>query len=445
MIDLDRQLRDVAEYLNVLVADVEVDEAIDRAGQVPVVPPEPRRYKPQFRRWSAAIAGLVVVLVAVGLVILATRGEDSGPAVTPSSTLPSELPSIFGLPAEAPPAFRARIRVTLEDPLEELDPNSPEYDEDRQFFTEELEGLPVLLGVDEFDGILELEYGGPSSGFRLLVPAAEPGAGAQAVSDGSHVALSLVGEGTHYQTFPESLEFAWKDWVSTCQRGLPERLADGVVAGRIAAHVRCATITTTWDLWVDPDTLVVLRVVGDGYFNVLEDFVPFPIASYQMESIDYQPVFAADAFAVELPDSFGEETDPLPNLVVGRIAPTLTGTYLAGGDFDLVDQRGRRTGVLWWATWCPPCLEALQDLQRVAVEGGHDVDYVTVIFRDDADLARSMMTEAGITLPAVEPANEWVDLIPFTFLIDADGRVKSKTAGFDAKDDIGRILDEAGW
>src|SRR5207253_8825762 len=79
-------------------------------------------------------------------------------------------------------------------------------------------------------------------------------------------------------------------------------LPDAIVAGQAARHIRCGDeLAGFWELWVDRETGVVLKVKGT-LGN--DDFHPFATTSeggFIVTSIDYSPSFAPGTFRAAPP------------------------------------------------------------------------------------------------------------------------------------------------
>jgi thiol-disulfide isomerase/thioredoxin len=136
----------------------------------------------------------------------------------------------------------------------------------------------------------------------------------------------------------------------------------------------------------------------------------------------------------------------------GAAVPKLAGRFLAGGEFTLADLEGSRVVLLFWASWCEPCLDALDELAVVANERP-EITFVTVLVQDPPEDALAVMAEGQINLPIVipdgwsipPPAEQWVHGVPLLVLVETDGTVTAYQRGFGPLDVLQGILEDAGW
>lgn len=113
---------------------------------------------------------------------------------------------------------------------------------------------------------------------------------------------------------------------------------------------------------------------------------------------------------------------------------------LGGTPQQLSELRGQPLLINFWATWCTPCireLPLLQSLHDSRHQGGLQV--LLIAQEDDPQLVQSFLSEHSISLPS------WIDppssgdasralgnlrnVLPFSVLLDADGRVLKRRAG----------------
>lgn len=130
--------------------------------------------------------------------------------------------------------------------------------------------------------------------------------------------------------------------------------------------------------------------------------------------------------------------------------PRGNGTFKEPGGF-LYDSTGRAatlgprlapvTLVHFWATWCPPCIEEIPALQRLARDlgGRHDFAIVMVAVSDSADKVRSFLgpgaADSVLFDPKWEVANRYgTNKLPESYLI-VGGQVVRKFVGMTNWDD----------
>ncbi len=123
--------------------------------------------------------------------------------------------------------------------------------------------------------------------------------------------------------------------------------------------------------------------------------------------------------------------------LIGHLAPTVQGTTLDGGTFDLADQRGRWVVVNFFATWCIPCIEEHPELDAFheAHREAGDASVVSVLFDDEAADARQVFAERGGDWPVVIDPEGAISVaygvarVPESFLVAPDGTVVQRLVG----------------
>ncbi len=126
----------------------------------------------------------------------------------------------------------------------------------------------------------------------------------------------------------------------------------------------------------------------------------------------------------------------------GELIPVLELANLDGGRMELPSAHaGRPQLINLWASWCGPCIEEMPELDRFARQQGTDGVQVVGIALDDADAVQAFLKKVPVGYPilidAAGPADAGVQLgnvkgvLPFTVLVDAEGRlVKQKIGPF---------------
>lgn len=121
----------------------------------------------------------------------------------------------------------------------------------------------------------------------------------------------------------------------------------------------------------------------------------------------------------------------------GTPTPAIRVTTLSGETLDLAALQGRLVVLDFWATWCPPCVKVIPNLNRLAKEWGKDVVVVGISDEERDDVERFLRDHpvdypvvAGLsddTLP--EPFSR-VSSLPTIFFIGRDGVIRSVLVGY---------------
>ena len=123
-----------------------------------------------------------------------------------------------------------------------------------------------------------------------------------------------------------------------------------------------------------------------------------------------------------------------------------------GAPQPLAQWRGRALVVNFWATWCPPCVEEMPDLQKVRDEFREKGVEVIGVGIDSAAKIAAFRDKYRLTLPLLVAGAGGSDLyralgntsgvLPYTVLIDANGRVRERHVGQIKPDQLRRWLDQ---
>lgn len=135
----------------------------------------------------------------------------------------------------------------------------------------------------------------------------------------------------------------------------------------------------------------------------------------------------------------------LAALLVGIVAtaaedrpvfPQVSLTDLDGHVVQVRDYQGAIVLLNFWATWCGPCRVELPELQKLHGElGGKGLVVLAVAVDTPKEKVRPFMERLGVTIPAflADARTQQmlgIDRIPFSILLDREGKVVQVYAGF---------------
>ena len=132
--------------------------------------------------------------------------------------------------------------------------------------------------------------------------------------------------------------------------------------------------------------------------------------------------------------------------VFDRVYPGADGSPIA-----LAQWRGQMVVLNFWATWCAPCVDEMPELERVhrdyaargAVVVGVGVDNATAIraFRDNLKLTMPLLVAAVDGSQLARELGNPAAALPYTVLIDRDGRIVAARLGRIHEAELRRWLD----
>ena len=115
----------------------------------------------------------------------------------------------------------------------------------------------------------------------------------------------------------------------------------------------------------------------------------------------------------------------------GIRAPALELNDAHGRHFSLGDHRGRVTLVNFWATWCPPCVEEIPSLNRLAGRySDRSFAVVSIDFRESEQAIGEFASRVDIDFPVLLDRDGRTSLawkvfsFPSSFLIDRKGYIR---------------------
>ena len=128
--------------------------------------------------------------------------------------------------------------------------------------------------------------------------------------------------------------------------------------------------------------------------------------------------------------------DDWHNLAVGKPAPEINGVDLHGKVLKLSDYRGKVVALVFWATWCGPCMREIPR-EKALVERmkGRPFAMLGVDTETNPDAARKVIESQAITWPNWQDGEPGAGPIaklyhvqgyPTIYVIDAAGKIRSK-------------------
>lgn len=137
---------------------------------------------------------------------------------------------------------------------------------------------------------------------------------------------------------------------------------------------------------------------------------------------------------------------PAPTTVPATTAAYEANTPMAGAGFQMVDLQGNTVAfeslkgkVIFlniWATWCPPCVAEMPNIQSLYEKVGSDKIAFVMLSVDQAgvDKVKKFIDRKGFTFPVYMPAGQlpqefYSQAIPTTFIISPQGKIVARQEG----------------
>ncbi|HET6425891.1 MAG TPA: TlpA disulfide reductase family protein, partial [Planctomycetaceae bacterium] len=145
---------------------------------------------------------------------------------------------------------------------------------------------------------------------------------------------------------------------------------------------------------------------------------------------------------LEAPADGGSGSEGLESVLVGKPAPDFELDLLAGGKFNLSNEKGNILVLDFWASWCGPCLQAMPQVDRVATEyADRGVKLVAVNLEETPDRIKAALERLKLeTAVALDKTGRIAEKygatsIPQTVIIDREGVVARLFVGGGARFD----------
>lgn len=139
----------------------------------------------------------------------------------------------------------------------------------------------------------------------------------------------------------------------------------------------------------------------------------------------------------------------VPDGVAADAARRLLATQLPDADgrmHALSDWRGSVLVANFWATWCPPCIKEIPEFAEVSQHYGDAPVQFVGLSIDSADKVRDFRSRFDVPYPLLIGTSETLALaeafgnsaraLPFTVILDREGRVADVTLGTLSADEL---------
>jgi len=137
----------------------------------------------------------------------------------------------------------------------------------------------------------------------------------------------------------------------------------------------------------------------------------------------------------------------------GKTAPDFTLNDITGKQHKLSDYQGKNVLLVFWATWCGPCVKEIPDLKELRKTIGQDklamlaISYITTMPPNTTEIVKGFVERQNINYTVLsvnrsdvsEPYSK-VNGIPCSFFINPEGKIKLATLGVLSLETIKAIL-----
>ena len=106
----------------------------------------------------------------------------------------------------------------------------------------------------------------------------------------------------------------------------------------------------------------------------------------------------------------------------------------SGQAHQLSDYRGKTIFLNFWATWCPPCIAEMPDINNLYNEVGDDIVFLLVSVDKERDKVWAFEDRKGFDYPLYHlsgnlPTAYHSGAVPTTFVIDPTGKITMRREG----------------
>jgi len=127
----------------------------------------------------------------------------------------------------------------------------------------------------------------------------------------------------------------------------------------------------------------------------------------------------------------------------GDVVPNLTEFDLQG---EMPELEGKVTYIDFWASWCAPCKAAFPEIEKLYSENKDKGFQVIAVSVDSSEkMMRRFLDKVDPSFATVWDADQKlvehaeVGVMPTSFLIDAEGKIRAVHEGWRGKETLGKL------
>lgn len=119
----------------------------------------------------------------------------------------------------------------------------------------------------------------------------------------------------------------------------------------------------------------------------------------------------------------------------GMEAPNFELLNLNDQKISLNDFRGKKVLINFWASWCPPCIEEMPDIQKLHTEYGDEIIILALNIGESKSTAASFMADNNLNFRVLldkdkEIARNYIVRgIPTSYFLDENGVITDRIVG----------------
>lgn len=127
---------------------------------------------------------------------------------------------------------------------------------------------------------------------------------------------------------------------------------------------------------------------------------------------------------------------------LGFYAPNFNTVYMNGSEFELYELKGKPVILNFWATWCPPCVREMPNLQDFYDRHKGEVIVIGINLGEKNRTIQNFIKKINVTFPIVLDKGKEIEksynliIRPTTYFIDENGIIVDKKLGELKKEEI---------